>query len=321
LIAFLQQEIELEDDGGHEGLLSKRIKIESAIHMLGTLKSINEGSLSDWQAVIGEEIVEQKEKQEEKEETLREIIEMMRTLPDKVSEDDKNAPDDTVDNDLQKEMASIRNEVRVLASQISGVPIRTTIPKKRRVQVEQKCPKCGILVTYTQKMKGNSTKALNCPHCGVALVSQLKGDSFSLSERTAVAEHVECPNCKSVIAFALDPMVGSSAEIECKKCRATLRATRRATLIRVRFLDSRSGVLSPNQISEDLLLRIKEAMGGQPWATGRSRQVAIQLDLPKTVVDRGVQLLISRGDFYVQHNGKLYTQVNGGSTEQTAAED
>jgi predicted RNA-binding Zn-ribbon protein involved in translation (DUF1610 family) len=310
LTAFLQQELE-PDEGvsSSEALLAKRMKIEAAIHMVGTLKSINEGSLSDWQAVIGDEIVEQKEKQEEKEETLRDILEMMKTLPATAPVTERTEPGEEDAPNLQKEIDSIRSEMRVLATQVSGVPIKNAEPKNRKERVERKCPKCDKLVVYSQRTRNNSIKAFSCPHCGISLVSRVFGGTFALTERMPVEEKLECPSCKSVLAFSLDPLPGSTVEIECKNCKAPLKATRRATLIRLRFLEKGSGIEAPSQLSEELLSRIKEAMGKQPWPTGRARQISNQLNISHAIINRALQVLISRGDFDLQQNGKLYAPL------------
>jgi hypothetical protein len=309
LTAFLQQELEPDEDvSSAEALLSKRMRIEAAIHMVGTLKGINEGSLSDWQAVIGAEIVEQKERQDEKEETLRDILEMVKTLPANEPADEKVETGKDA-HGLIQQVESIRNELRVLATQVSGVPITNTAPKKRREKVENKCPKCEKTLVYYQRTKANSTKGFSCAHCGASLVSRTVGGSFKLTERKPVEEHLECPACKSIISFELDPVIGSSVELDCKNCKAPFRAVRRATVIRLRFLDKGSRIEAQNEISEELLTGIKKAMGEQPWPKGKSRQVSNQLRIPHSTIDRALQILISRGDFLHQHDGTLYTPI------------
>jgi len=306
LTAFLQQELEPDEDvPSAEALLSKRMRIEAAIHMVGTLKSINEGSLSDWQAVIGAELVEQKEKQEEKEETLRDILEMMKTLPANAPAVDRVEPGED-EPKLQNQIDSIRSEMRVLATQVSGVPIKNPGPNKRKERIENKCPRCEKLLVYSQKTKANSTKALSCPHCGISLVSRESKGTFELLERAPIEEKLECFNCKSPISFPLDPLIGSTAEFDCTNCRARFRATRQATRIRIRHLNKSSGIAAANQFSGELLSRIKEAMGKQPWPTGRARQVSSQLNISLATISQALQILIARGDFLLQHDGKLY---------------
>lgn len=75
LSVFLQQELKsTEYESPSQSLLAKDLRIEGAVHILHTLKSVNDKSLSDWQGVIGEEIIAQREEQEEREEYLRELL-------------------------------------------------------------------------------------------------------------------------------------------------------------------------------------------------------------------------------------------------------
>jgi predicted RNA-binding Zn-ribbon protein involved in translation (DUF1610 family) len=316
LVAFLQQELEPDETlSSTEDLLSKRMRIEATIHMVGTLKSINEGTLSDWQAVIGDEIVEQKEKQEEKEETLRDILEMMKTLPPNESSTEKNTRGEG-NEELLRRVDSIRSEMRMLATQVSGVPIKDGGLKKRKERIEKKCPNCDKALIYFQKTRPNSTKAFNCSHCGIPLISREIGGTFKLTDRAPVDEKLECPNCNSGLSFALDPNPGSSIDLECNHCKAALRATRRANVIRLRYLDKDAKDGQPMQLSDELLFRVKDEMGKQPWATGKSREVANRLKIPHTTVSRAIQVLVSRGEFMLQHNGRLYSPVEAGKSQR-----
>ncbi|MFC2135312.1 hypothetical protein ACFLTH_11925, partial [Bacteroidota bacterium] len=70
LSLYLQSELENDEDTIEEALLSKSEKIESTIHIINTLKSVNDTSLSDWKGVIGEELEEREEEKEERENKL-----------------------------------------------------------------------------------------------------------------------------------------------------------------------------------------------------------------------------------------------------------
>jgi hypothetical protein len=312
LSVFLQQELASdEDDPIAEALLSKRIKIEAAIHVLGTLKTINEGSLSDWQAVIGDEITEQKEKQEEKEETLREVVDMIKSLPVPTQDrKEQHAPSDGEPaTELEKEIASIRSEMRTLATQVSGVPFRSLKLRAPKEKIEKACPRCGKKVEYRQRTRANSVKALACLHCGASLYSRQQDGGFQLQERKLLEEVVACPSCGAQCAILLDPVPGGSTELQCAECRASYRAVRRAKDVAVKRKQTAAEPTAPRQISEDLLDRVREAMGPQPWPHGRSKAVAIKLETSHAIVGQAVEQLVARGDFKLQLNGKLYDPV------------
>jgi Zn finger protein HypA/HybF involved in hydrogenase expression len=312
LSLFLQQELDSDaDEPAAEALLSKRLKIEAAIHVLGTLKTMNEGSLSDWQAVVGEEISEQKQMQEEKEETLREVVEMVKSLPSAASERKDQHPqlDDEGTAELQKDIESIRNEIRTLATQVSGVPFKTVKFKARKEKIEKECPRCAKKIEYTQRTKPNSIKAFACPHCGVPLYSRERGGVFFLGERKPLDEKVACLNCGLEAFLALDPVPGSTANFVCDKCQAEYRAVRRAKDINLKRASKGTAAIAPAEISEELMIRIRDSMGPQPWPRGKSRAVASQLGMSHAIVDRAVEQLVSRGDFRLQVNGKLYQPI------------
>src|SRR5437867_1365888 len=59
LSIYLEEELNYTDyRSSDEELLAKEERIESAIHLIRTLKSVNDTALSDWEGVIGEELDE-----------------------------------------------------------------------------------------------------------------------------------------------------------------------------------------------------------------------------------------------------------------------
>lgn len=132
LIVFIQEELKDEEYDSHaEALLAKNLRFEGAIHIINTLKSVNDRSLSDWQGVIGEEISAQREVQVEREETLRELLERLDSLQHATLDSTQSHHDEEREH-LFSEVASIRNELRFLASRVSGVPvIPARVPKKK----------------------------------------------------------------------------------------------------------------------------------------------------------------------------------------------
>lgn len=61
LSVYLQQELDSADyDSTDEELLAKEERLESAIHIINTLKSVNDTALSDWEGVIGDELDQQR---------------------------------------------------------------------------------------------------------------------------------------------------------------------------------------------------------------------------------------------------------------------
>src|SRR5262249_13491744 len=154
-----------------EAILAKNDRLEAAIHMINTLKSVNDRSLSDWQGVIGEEIREQRAEQKEREAMIGELLARLESLPEPHSSADHT--NDNPDTEaLRRDLESIRKEVRILASQASGVPIRLRPPSVPRDRLTRPCPACGTALSYRQRAKEGSTKVVKCHACETRLFSR-----------------------------------------------------------------------------------------------------------------------------------------------------
>ena len=114
LSIFLQQELENDEyDAPNQALLARDSRIEGAIHIINTLKSVNDKSLSDWQGVIGDEIIARQEKQEEREEEIRQIIERLTNVYEADLANSVYVQKDNNDS-LRNELEDIKSEVRLM---------------------------------------------------------------------------------------------------------------------------------------------------------------------------------------------------------------
>jgi len=158
LSVFIQQELkDAEHNSPAEALLAKNIRFEGAIHIINTLKSVNDRSLSDWQGVIGEEISARREVQEEREEAMRELLDRLESLQHATLDSTPSHHDEEREH-LFAEVATIRSELRLLASQVSGVPVvpARSPRKKGKVDVQKPCPAYGHPVQCRQTSKAKS---------------------------------------------------------------------------------------------------------------------------------------------------------------------
>ncbi len=310
LSVFIQEELkDNEYDSPTEAILAKNLRFEGAIHIINTLKSVNDRSLSDWQGVIGEEISAQREVQEEKEETLRELLERLDSLQHATLDSTQSHHDEEREH-LFSEVASIRNDLRFLASRVSGVPVvPTRVPKRKDVQ--KPCPNCGHILQYRQKSKAKSVMGTQCPKCGARLCSREADGDFILSPRTLVDDNVICPSCAQKLEIKMDPVPGSVLEIDCLNCSAALRVSRGHTGLRSRLRGQPNAGSSPVPLGEEFLKKVAGLMGPQPWAKGQSQVVAGTLEVNPRLVGRATQELIRRGIFKPQIDGKLYAPETG----------
>ena len=304
LSAFIQQDLKENDyESPTEAALAKNIRLEGAVHIINTLKSVNDRSLSDWQGVIGDEISAQREVQEEREEMLRDLLERFDSLQHATLRATE-AHHDAGQEPLYSEVASIRSELRLLASQISGIPVAPTrVPKKKEVQ--KPCPNCGQVLQYRQKPRARNVRAVDCTKCGARLSSKEVDGDFVLASRVPVNENVTCPSCGQSSTILVDPVPGSVLDTDCPKCKVGLRISRAHSGLRLR-LPGPPKPTEPPVLAEEFLKKVADLMGPQPWPKGQSLLAAGALEVNPRLIGRATQELIRRGIFKPQIDGKLY---------------
>ena len=309
LSVYLQHELESTDyETLKEELLARDMRIEGAIHIINTLKSVNDRSLSDWQGVIGEELNAQREEREEREEDLRELVDRVETLSIQLGNtaDERNS----LTAALKSEVESIKTDLRVVTSQIGGVPIRRPT-KPPRQELEFKCPHCSRELKYRQRPKANSFKVLKCQGCNTRLLSQYKDDKFVLIEANPTIEEVGCPLCGELSSTELGSIPGNATTVECSNCSSTIRLTRSPKGVVVKIADTQTqSEVASKEIDEELLERVRVAMPPQPWPTGARRKAAEQLGMPVSLVGKAINELMIRGIFKAQVEGKLFVPAD-----------
>jgi hypothetical protein len=327
LSAFLQKALDEEDfTSPGEELLAKTIRFEDAIHLITALRSVNDTSLSDWRGIIRSELTKQREaqleEQEARESRLREIMGRFEHIQHETTE--------TVDlKEMQErerilsELSALRGDMRLLASQVGGVRLG---PAPKRRTHETPCPLCYTLIEYSHNPKSLSTKKVDCPSCHARLYATSDGTESVLRERIPIPEPLTCIACGMVETRNMDPLQGTMHEYECTRCHAWLRAVRSRKGVSLRGANSEAAksqtnevftpegslisvLAQPHDLPEELLSRIADRMGPQPWSKGKSHDVRLELDISRYTIDYAIKKLISRGVFKPQVNGILYAPV------------
>lgn len=298
LAAYLQESLDdTENDRIQEDLLAKQERIESAIHIINTLKSVNDTALSDWEGVIGDELDEQRELQAEREEELRGIVERL----DAVSESQIYSQQYTQDSTqaLTKEMDSLRKELRSVALSLGLSPVRLIKSRERKLRnvVESHCPECGEVIEYRQKKRPRSIKIVKCKACNAELISRYDVEKeFILEKRHIAQEQITCPSCKTTLEVKLDTLPNSSLVVKCHNCQEQMTITR-----------TQDGIgIKAKALTEEIIESVKDSLPPQPWPKGVNKSVADKLGLSADIVSEAITKLIRRGVFKVQFDGKTY---------------
>ena len=304
LSLYLEEELQNSDyDGDSDALSGKEERLESAVHMIGMLKSINDTSLSDWQGVIGEEIEEQREEQEERAEELRLLVERVERLWS------ENYVDSVSSADLNRKINSLRKEIKVAVGGFTGSHIPSTRTKKKvRREVEIVCPNCETSNPYVQRARKNSVKNIVCTECSVTLISRYSPeiDDFKVDQAGPKEELVSCPNqdCKQPFKVILDTQPNAKSIISCDSCGQKIGLKRK-------FDGSVTASISQGHsfgglVDEEFIDKVDELLPEQPWPKDTHKAIATQLKSSNGAVQKAIRELIRRGLYKEQIDGKLY---------------
>jgi hypothetical protein len=311
LSIYLEDELNFTDYPSADVELSaKEERIESAIHIIRTLKSVNDTSLSDWQGVIGEELDEQKQHRLEKEEQLATLIDQVDTLLQRQHADLVGSQES--EQTMRQELQTLKSEIRAAMSELGGPTILSKVERKgKREDVSAHCPACGSLIAYRQRRKPGSVKPLTCDNCHQKLVGRYSDEQGHYIEiRGPKEELVQCPNCGAENKAWIDNLLSSSTNGVCVQCGKLFRASRSKHGITARNIST----TPPSETSvpvcdEALIERVRAALPAQPWPTGTHKTVAKELKLPPKIVSQAINQLMVRGIFRFQIGGKLYEPI------------
>lgn len=323
LSVYLQQGLNSGDyPSPGQQLMAKDLRMEAAIHIIQTLKSVNDRSLNEWGEVIGEVVSAHREDRERKEEHLRDLVDRLEALAPGY-ETDLPALRDGSSSALQSQMDSIRSEVRLFASQM-GVPVRLAAsPSKPEGTALAQCPSCGSSIEYRQQPKTGTVKSVRCPTCDQRLLSTFDGTSFTLDVRRNVRENVTCLKCGIQYPIELGNWLGAITNSSCPSCGLQIKITRSRSGANVKaerqvgppMLEPPSQLPSEPDMEpgdlEELMAKVRQGLPPQPWPKGMSRKLARELGLAHSQVNRIISELIRRGEFKPQVDGKMYVPVKG----------
>lgn len=325
LSVYLQQEIEdnEEDEANVEELyLSSYERIESAIHIINTLKSVNDTYLSDWKGVIGEELDEKIEEQQEREKELRELVEKAKNII--ISRPQDQLQNQNEVSKLSRQIHDLKRDLNLTLNSVSGTFVRTprANAKAKKQDVSLPCPNCKTELTYKQRAKPSSYKFVECKSCKTKSLAQWnESDGFKLSIETLVDEQYNCPICGTSIKTKLSNFPHTKSLNECPSCHELSQLVRSAEKFNVHQLTKYGKEINADShsseakmefkalIDEDVLVRIKNDLPAQPWPKGIHKVVSEKLELPLNVTRNHINELIRRGEFKPQIDGVLYEPI------------
>jgi predicted RNA-binding Zn-ribbon protein involved in translation (DUF1610 family) len=258
LSLYLQQE---DDESGltpEEILLIKNERLRGAIHIVETLQSVNDRSLSDWRGIVpDEDIQEARQLIEDQEERFKQLVDEVHDVLDQSA----GYADDDDSETLRQDIGSLKKQIEKLATSVIGTPIKGSSKKEG---VALKCPSCGAINEYRQRPKATSKKQFKCEACYTPLISSWnQADGFQL---------------------IID--------------------------------ENPPGLADDANIDNELIDKIRELLPAQPWPKGISKKVQKEAGINSSLMKRIVRILIVRGDFRPQKDGRLYDFVDSNSIQE-----
>lgn len=305
LTIFLEDELTKEYGDASQGFRSRTDKIDSAIHIIETLKSVNDTSLSDWRGVIPEELEEKDEEQFERETELKELIDRIEELSQ--IESAAKAKGETV---FEHEIDSLRQQLIEVSRRIDGVRIRpkkvSNKPLKETVSIA--CPSCKSQLSYKQRPMDKSFKPINCQACGAKFTARWYVDKgFILEPDVEKDENIVCPACEHSFAARLSSLVFATKQLTCPSCNAIIKITRNINGVKANKMSGpRPAPKLIAELTEVTIGIVEKAMPPQPWPKGIHKKVIAELGISKHVFDQAIQELIRRGVFQPQIDGVIY---------------
>ncbi|HUB93487.1 MAG TPA: hypothetical protein VMB52_03205 [Verrucomicrobiae bacterium] len=165
LSLYLQQE---DDDSGltpEEILLVKNERLRGAIHIVETLQSVNDRSLSDWRGIVpDEDIQEARQLIENQEDRFKQLVDEVHDVLDQSA----SYTEDDDDDSLHQDINSLKKQIEKLATSVIGTPIKG---RSQKEEVLLRCPSCGAINEYRQRPKIKSKKQFKCEACYTPLLS------------------------------------------------------------------------------------------------------------------------------------------------------
>jgi uncharacterized membrane protein (DUF485 family) len=305
LSVYLQSALDERHNSETESASAKVERIQSTIHIINTLKSINDGSLSDWKGVIPEEI---KELEDTKRAEVENITKIISEYQDFMGTVDQRNEEEFEDHSMREEIKVLNQKLDLAINSITGISTRPKVLKNkeplRKEEVASKCPECETEIFFEQKPSPTSLKKMKCENCSTVLVSKWSiNEGFLLLRDEPILEDVKCPECDAVCSVALRLSFASYVLATCIQCTSELKVTRRAGTIDVKTINDK---MEEGDLEETFIQSVKTILPPQPWPTGTSKLTAEKLGVLDSKVRKAVKILIKRGDFKYQFDGKLY---------------
>jgi ribosomal protein S27E len=311
LAGFLEDEDENKtNQETDDALLSKKERIKSAIHIINTLKSMNDTSLSDWEGVIDDILDKKRQEQEEQVETFRELVEKVEPILEVDMSGEAVSHGSPDAQHLGASIEALRKDIRTAINQMgSASSLRLPRLRSNSEDIISRCPACNELLPYRRSKLSSKILGVKCKSCEKQLISRYDDikNEYILEVRKPAPETVHCPACQAQTTTELDLLSSPRIELKCPKCSLVYFVRRKGGKIRISIKPiEQTTVELSEDLSPEIIENVKAQMPPQPWPKWAHKTVASNLGLPEKTVSSAIQHLIKTGVFHPQIDGKVY---------------
>jgi DNA-binding transcriptional regulator GbsR (MarR family)/transcription elongation factor Elf1/uncharacterized membrane protein (DUF485 family) len=259
-------------------------RINATVHVIETLKSMNDTFLSDWKGVIGNEIQQQQNLEQQISE-IQTQLESQQRIKDLLQERVISY------DDLEDVQNHIEEMERRLGQMISEMPfrVRPIARKPVRQDITIECPNCASPNMCTLKMRKGARKLIYCTSCKEPFKIEVDDKGTPVAK---VVPHVDfelsCILCGSKLHDKIPDYPGALKKVTCQKCDLdiTVAKTKEGVNADVGYKKR----LPPKFVNEVL-----EKLPPRPWPKGVHKEIAEKLGVSNSAVSSAIAKLLDEG--------------------------
>ncbi len=284
-----------EEETNKITILVLREKMHSAIHILETLKSMNDTSLSDWRGIIGEDLQLQRQLELQINDELEEQRELIEKLQARVDVEALEPLEERL-----KQVESRLSE-KILALPFAFRPLKTR-QKKEEVQII--CPGCNVENTVKIRARAGALKLFPCIGCKHFVVVKYLNEKEKSTEMAAeVTLEVGCGVCKAALRYLMPEVTGAQVNVVCENCGAAVNA-----------VNTKEGIKYQGfrvvELNGKFLELVLANVPPKPWPQGMSKDIAKKLGVSNSTIDKAIGGLIKAGRLEPSYPAGIHTEFN-----------
>lgn len=281
-----------EQEKSKVSLIVLREKMSSTLHVLETLKSVNDTSLSDWRGVIGEDIELQQNLQKQIDEIYEQLIDQ-RQIKQQIESSLVSSAD------LENTEKRIEEIEKRLGEKVAALPfsIRLVPPKPHKQDMVYNCPACNATVTTRVRPRRGAKKFVRCGGCKKHWLLTYTSDAeFETQILPEVEKEIQCVLCNSKMTISMPEFPGATLAASCPECECTMNVSKTKIGIAVHYLESK-------KLPDKFLERNAAEIPDGDWPSGLNDILATKMNIHPKLINLAIKTLLRSGRVKVPVRG------------------